>query len=310
MSLGDLEKKFIAVVEDVLPSVVSVYTTVMARVDLFRVAPVQGMGSGVIVEEDGIIITNAHVVRKAQKIGLQLHGGKKMDAKVIGMMRGLDIAVLEVEEKNLDPITIGESSSLKVGQFAIAVGNPLGLGESVTFGLVSALNRNINAQDLQLEGLIQTTAEINPGNSGGALVDTNAELIGIPTAVIPFSQGIGFAIAIDSVKGLLEDFRETGSVNTPWIGITGYTIDPRIANYYQLTHDKGALIIQVPAGPAKKAGIEPGDIVTAINDEEINSIQILIQKIVKHRIGDDVKVKYIRNGKEYETSVKLGRAPS
>ena len=310
MSLGDLEKKFIAVVEDVLPSVVSVYTTVMARVDLFRVAPVQGMGSGVIVEEDGIIITNAHVVRKAQKIGLQLHGGKKMDAKVIGMMRGLDIAVLEVEEKNLDPITIGESSSLKVGQFAIAVGNPLGLGESVTFGLVSALNRSINTQDVQLEGLIQTTAEINPGNSGGALVNTNAELIGIPTAVIPFSQGIGFAIAIDSVKGLLEDFRETGSVNTPWIGITGYTIDPRIANYYQLTHDKGALIIQVPAGPAKKAGIEPGDIITAINDEEINSIQILIQKIVKRRIGDDVKVKYIRNGREFETYVKLGRAPS
>ncbi|MCK5046439.1 MAG: trypsin-like peptidase domain-containing protein [Candidatus Heimdallarchaeota archaeon] len=310
MTLDKLEDKFVAVVEDVLPSVVSVYTTIMTRIDLFRVAPVQGMGSGVIVEEDGIIITNAHVVRNAQKIGIQLHGGKKMDAKVIGMMRGLDIAVLELKEKDLDPITIGNSSDLKVGQFAIAVGNPLGLGESVTFGLVSALNRNINAQNAQLEGLIQTTAEINPGNSGGALVNTSAELIGIPTAVIPFSQGIGFAIAIDSVKGLLENFRETGSVNTPWIGITGYTIDPRIANYYQLTHDKGALIIQVPAGPAKKAGIKPGDIIIGINDEEINSIQILIQKIVKRRIGEELKVKYIRKGREYETYVKLDKAPS
>ena len=310
MTLDKLEEKFVAVVEDVLPSVVSVYTTVLTRIDLFRVAPVQGMGSGVIVEEDGIIITNAHVVRKAQKVGLQLHGGKKLDGKILGMIRGLDIAVLKVDEKDLDPITIGNSSTLKVGQFAIAVGNPLGLGESVTFGLVSALNRSISAQNAQLEDLIQTTAEINPGNSGGALVDTNAELIGIPTAVIPFSQGIGFAIAIDSVKGLLEEFRKTGTVSTPWIGITGYTIDPRIANYYQLSHDKGALIIQVPAGPSKKAGIKPGDIVVGLNDEEINSIQILIQKVVKRRIGEEVKVKYIRNGREFETYVKLGKAPT
>lgn len=309
MSLGKLESKIVAVVEDVLPSVVSVYTTVLTRIDLFRVAPMQGMGSGVIVEEDGIIITNAHVVRKAQKIGLQLHGGKKMDAKILGMMKGLDIAILKVNETDLDPITIGESNTLKVGQFAIAVGNPLGLGESVTFGLVSALNRTISAQNAMLEGLIQTTAEINPGNSGGALVNTNAELIGIPTAVIPFSQGIGFAIAIDSVRGLLEEFRETGKVSTPWIGITGYTINPRIANYYQLTQDKGALIIQVPNGPAKKAGIKPNDIIVGVNDEEINSIQLLIQKIVKRRIGEEVKIKYIRNGRTFETYVKLSKAP-
>lgn len=310
MPLEQLENKFVAVVEDVLPSVVSVYTTVLTRIDLFRVAPVQGMGSGVIVEEDGIIITNAHVVRKAQKVGLQLHSGKKLDAKVLGMMKGLDIAILKVDETDLDPITIGESNTLKVGQFAIAVGNPLGLGESVTFGLVSALNRTISAQNAILEGLIQTTAEINPGNSGGALVNTNAELIGIPTAVIPFSQGIGFAIAIDSVKGLLEEFRETGNVSTPWIGITGYTINPRIANYYQLTQDKGALIIQVPNGPAKKAGIKPNDIIVGLNDEEINSIQLLIQKIVKRRIGEEVKIKYIRNGRTFETFVKLSKAPS
>ncbi len=309
MPLDELENRFIEVIDDVLPSVVSVYTTVLARIDLFRVAPVQGMGSGVIVEEDGIIITNAHVVRKAQEVGIQLHGGRKMDGKILGMMRGLDIAILKVDEKNLDPITIGDSSSLKVGQFAIAIGNPLGLGKSVTFGMVSALNRNISAQDAQLEGLIQTTAEINPGNSGGALVNTSAELIGIPTAVIPFSQGIGFAIAIDSVKGLLEEFRETGNVSTPWIGITGYTIDPKIAQYYQLTHEKGALIIQVPNGPAKIAGIKPGDIIVGINNEEIDSIQILIQKIVKHRIGDEVKVRYIRNGREFETFVILGTAP-
>ncbi|MHA1366264.1 MAG: S1C family serine protease [Candidatus Heimdallarchaeota archaeon] len=207
MPLEKLEEKIVTVVDDVLPSVVSVSTTVLAQVNLFTVKPVQGMGSGVIVGEDGIIITNAHVVRKAQKVDIQLHGGRKMEAEILGMMRGLDIAVLKVKEEHLDPITIGESSTLKVGQFALAVGNPLGLGKSVTFGMVSALDRSISAENAQMEGLIQTTAQINPGNSGGALVNTNAELIGIPTAVIPYSQGIGFAIPIDSVKGLIDEFQ-------------------------------------------------------------------------------------------------------
>lgn len=310
MPLQELEKKIVNVVEDVLPSVVSVSTTVLAQVDLFTVKPVQGMGSGVIVGEDGIIITNAHVVRKAQKVSIQLHSGQKMDAKVLGMMRGLDIAILRVKETGLDPITIGASSSLQVGQFALAIGNPLGLGKSVTFGMVSALDRSIRAENAHMEGLIQTTAEINPGNSGGALVDTSAELIGIPTAVIPYSQGIGFAIPIDSVKGLIEEFQETGEVSTPWIGISGSTIDQQIAKYYKLTREKGTLVVKVPNGPAKKSGIVAGDIIISIDDEEVNSIQILTQKIVKKRIGDEVKIRYVRNGQTFETIIPLGKAPA
>ncbi|MHA1126659.1 MAG: S1C family serine protease [Candidatus Heimdallarchaeota archaeon] len=310
MPLQELENKIVAVVDDVLPSVVSVSTTVLAQVNLFTVKPVQGMGSGVIVEEDGIIITNAHVVRKAQKVDIQLHSGRKLEAEILGMMRGLDIAVLRVKADHLDPITIGESSTLQVGQFALAVGNPLGLGKSVTFGMVSALDRSISAENAQMEGLIQTTAQINPGNSGGALVNTNAELIGIPTAVIPYSQGIGFAIPIDSVKGLIEEFQETGEISTPWIGISGSTIDQQIAKYYQLTREKGTLVVKVPKGPAKSSGIEPGDIITSINDEEVNSIQILTQKIVKRRIGDEVKIRYVRNGQTFETYITLGKAPA
>ncbi|MHA1244304.1 MAG: S1C family serine protease [Candidatus Heimdallarchaeota archaeon] len=310
MPLEKLEEKIVTVVDDVLPSVVSVSTTVLAQVNLFTVKPVQGMGSGVIVGEDGIIITNAHVVRKAQKVDIQLHSGRKMEAEILGMMRGLDIAVLKVKAEHLDPITIGESSTLKVGQFALAVGNPLGLGKSVTFGMVSALDRSISAENAQMEGLIQTTAQINPGNSGGALVNTNAELIGIPTAVIPYSQGIGFAIPIDSVKGLIDEFQETGEISTPWIGISGSTIDQQIAKYYQLTREKGALVVKVPKGPAKSVGIEPGDIIIAIDDKEINSIQILTQKIVKKRIGEEVKIRYVRNGQTFESIITLGKAPA
>ncbi len=310
MPLEKLEEKIVAVVDDVLPSVVSVSTTVLAQVDLFTVKPVQGMGSGVIVGEDGIIITNAHVVRKAQKVDIQLHSGQKMEAEILGMMRGLDIAVLKVKADHLDPITIGDSETLKVGQFALAVGNPLGLGKSVTFGMVSALDRSISAENAQMEGLIQTTAQINPGNSGGALVNTNAELIGIPTAVIPYSQGIGFAIPIDSVKGLIEEFQETGEISTPWIGISGSTIDKQIAEYYHLTREKGVLVVNVAKGPAKKSGMVPEDIIIAIDDEEVNSIQILTQKIVKKRIGEEVKIRYVRKGQTFDSIITLGKAPA
>lgn len=307
--LQELEKKFVEVVKDVLPSVVSVSTTALARIDLFRVAPVQGQGSGVIIDKDGIIVTNAHVVKNARKVEVRLHDGSMLPAKILGRMRGQDIAFLKVESNNLDPITIGSSSDLKVGQFAIAVGNPLGLGESVTFGMVSALNRTIAAQNAQLEGLIQTTAEINPGNSGGALVNSNGELIGIPTAVIPFSQGIGFAIAIDSLKGVFEEFSDTGSISTPWLGVVGYSIDKRIANYYNLPVEKGALILQVPSGPAKSAGLKQGDIIVSLDNEEIVSIQLLTQKISKRRIGDLVELSIIRNRTKQTISVKLGKAP-
>ncbi|MHA1221361.1 MAG: S1C family serine protease, partial [Candidatus Heimdallarchaeota archaeon] len=164
--LGKLEQSIVNVVEEVLPCVVSVSTTVLARVDLFNIAPVQGQGSGIIIDEKGIILTNAHVVRKAQKVEVHLHGGKTLEAKVLGSLPDQDIAILQVpEDDDLKAITLGNSSNIKVGQFAIAIGNPLGLGESVTFGMISALNRTISTEIVKLEGLIQTTADINPGNS-------------------------------------------------------------------------------------------------------------------------------------------------
>ncbi|MBN1328294.1 MAG: trypsin-like peptidase domain-containing protein [Candidatus Heimdallarchaeota archaeon] len=309
--LGKLEQTIVDVVDNILPSVVSVSTTVLARIDLFNIAPIQGQGSGIIIDEEGLILTNAHVVKKAQKVEVQLHNGKKLEAEVLGSLREQDIAILKVpKDKNLKAIKLGESRSLKVGQFAIAVGNALGLGVSVTFGLVSALNRTISTQVIQLEGLIQTTADINPGNSGGALLNTTGELIGIPTAVIQYSQGMGFAIAVDSIKGVLEEFRRTGKISTPWLGVIGYTIDSKLANYYKLAKDKGALILEVPNGPAKKAGIIQGDIIVEFNGEDVDSIQMLTQKISKLRIGDEITLKILRESKIFSFTLNLDKAPN
>ena len=305
-----LEKNIVEVVDKVLPCVVSVSTTVMHQVDLYKVQPIQGQGSGVIFDEDGLIVTNAHVVKNATKVEVQLHKGKKLEAKVLGKMKGQDIAFLQVEkDSNLVAIKFGESSNLKVGQFALAIGNPLGLGESVTFGMVSALNRTIAAGNVRLEGLIQTTADINPGNSGGALVNTNGELIGINSAVIQNTQGLGFAIAIDTVKDVIEEFRETRTISSPWLGVVGYTIDRKLATYYRLPVDKGTLLLDVPKGPAGKAGLIKGDIIIAMDNEEVNSVQILTQKVLKRRVGQEVTITYYRKGKKYDLKVTLGKAP-
>ncbi|MFX1511851.1 MAG: S1C family serine protease, partial [Promethearchaeota archaeon] len=184
--LQELEKTIVEVVEKVVPSVVSVSTTRLARINLKRAVPLQGQGSGVILSSDnGYIVTNAHVVRGARHVDVMLHDGRSFHASVVGDSVTRDLATLKIEADELNPIELGNSSTLKVGQFAIAIGNPLGLGTTVTFGMVSAIDRTISRRNLFLEGLIQTSAQINPGNSGGALVDTNAKLIGIPTAVIP-----------------------------------------------------------------------------------------------------------------------------
>jgi S1-C subfamily serine protease len=309
--LQELEKKIVDVVQEVLPCVVSVSTITLRPIDMFRAVPLQGQGSGVIVDEKGIIITNAHVVQNAQEVQIQLHGGKKLPAKVLGKLRGLDIAILHVEpDKDLKAITIGDSDSLKVGQFAIAIGNPLGLGESVTFGMISAINRSIRARNIQMEGLIQTTADINPGNSGGALVNTNGELVGIPSAVIQYSQGIGFAIAIDSVKGLLEEFQKTGTITTPWLGIAGATLDKKMAEYYKLPVDTGVLIANLYSGPAKKAGLQKEDIIVAVNNDAVKSIQELTKIILKHNIGDELKLTVIRGQQRFDMYIKLASAPN
>jgi serine protease Do len=204
---------------------------------------------------------------------------------------------------------MGDSGNLQVGQFVVAVGNPLGLGSTVTFGMVSAVDRTIQSQRTYLEGLIQTSAQINPGNSGGALVDSHGRLIGVPTAMIPWSQGIGFAIAVDALKAVYDELVETGTVRTPWMGIIGVTLNEGIARQYKIEAQKGALLVEVPRGPSRSMGLQPGDVIVAIDDEDISGMEDLRKRIMRSKVGTKLRVKFRRGSEIFEGYVELTTAP-
>ena len=307
--LLELEKKFVEVVEEVIPNVVSVSTTRLARTQLSRVVPVKGQGSGVILSDNGFIVTNAHVVEGAQDVDVTLHDGRTFKAVVVGESKVRDLAILKIDAEGLNPIEMGDSESLRVGQFAIAIGNPLGLGSTVTYGMVSAIDRTIQSQKTFLEGLIQTSAQINPGNSGGALVDSHGRLIGVPTAMIPWSQGIGFAIAVDTLKAVYDELVETGTVQTPWMGIIGVTLNKGIATHYDLHVETGALLVEVPKGPSRSMGLQPGDVIIAIDDEEMTGMEDLRKLIMRSKVGTKLRVKFQRSDDVFEGYVQLTSAP-
>jgi serine protease Do len=308
-SMLDLEQQFVDVVQRVVPCVVSVSTTRLARTQLSQVVPVKGQGSGIILTDTGYIASNAHVIEGARDVEVTLHDGQTFKAVVVGESKVRDLAILKIEAENLVPIEMGDSESLKVGQFAVAVGNPLGLGSTVTFGMVSAVDRTIQSQSTFLEGLIQTSAQINPGNSGGALVDSHGKLIGVPTAMIPWSQGIGFAIAVDTLKGVFDELVETGTVTTPWMGIVGVTLNRGLAEHYKLAVDRGALLLEVPKGPSRSAGLQPGDVIITIDENEIVGMDDLRRRIMRGRVGDKIKVTIRRNHDTLEAYVELTQAP-
>ena len=305
----ELEREIVKVVEDVVPSVVSVTTTRLARTQLSKVIPVKGQGSGVILSDSGYIVTNAHVVEKAQDVDVTLNDGRTYKAVVVGESKLRDLAILKIDAEGLNPIEMGDSDNLKVGQFAIAVGNPLGLGSTVTFGMVSALDRTIQGEDTFIEGLIQTSAQINPGNSGGALVDTHGRLIGVPTAMVPWSQGIGFAIAVSTLKVVYDELIETGTIQTPWMGIVGVTLNKGIANHYNIQIEKGALLADVLEGPSRSMGLEPGDVIVAIDDEDIAGMEDLRKRVMRKKVGTKLRVKFRRGSDTFEGYVELVAAP-
>ena len=268
-------------------------------------------------------------VDHARRLKVTLYDGRTFNAKVIGTDKLTDLAVLKIEHdsnnsssntnnnsdnKSIDSIPsaeLGDSDNLKVGQIVIAVGNPFGLtgGPTVTTGIISSLNRNIEFEDGVLE-LVQTDAAINPGNSGGPLVNTNGEVIAINTAKIPYAHGIGFAVPVNTAKTILQQLIENGKVNRPWLGITTIKINSRIARYYRLPTNEGALVVKVEEySPASDSGIRPGDIIEEIDEKRIEEITELSSRIKHKNVNEQTLLSVNRYGRRFTISVTLENQP-
>jgi Do/DeqQ family serine protease len=298
-------------VEAASPAVVNIQVTQMRRDRFGRTGEVGGAGSGVIVDaKGGHILTNHHVIDGADKIQVTLHDGRTLDAEIVGSDSGTDIALLKVEPDNLTEMPIGDSDNVRVGDFVIAIGNPYGLDNTVTSGIVSALGRTgINQGGF--ENFIQTDASINPGNSGGALVNMDGELIGINSMIFSRSGGnvgIGFAVPTEIASSIMGQILDFGEIRRGLLGVNFDNIDREIAKTLDLDVEGGALITRVfPESAAEKAGLKVGDIIVAVNGETITSGTELRNTIGLMRSGDEVDLRYLRDNKSHTTSAKLGQ---
>ncbi|MEM2933888.1 MAG: trypsin-like peptidase domain-containing protein [Halobacteria archaeon] len=305
------EDEVIAAIAKVSQSVVNIATVQILPDYYFRVVPVSGVGSGLIIDSRGYVLTNSHVIENAKKIEVTLPDAKKLVGRVAGMDSTSDIAVIKIEGEKLAPAEIGNSDNLKVGQFVFALGNPFGLagGPTVTAGVISALNRTIHTQLGVLENLIQTDCAINPGNSGGPLVDIKGRVIGINTAIIPFAQGIGFSIPINNAIRVAEELILYGKPLKPWLGIVGLDVNEAIASYYSLSVKSGILVVKVmPLSPAYEAGIAGGDVILAINGEKLSSVQELQREIKRLGVKNKARITLMRDGIKQTIDAVLAQA--
>ncbi|MER3446568.1 MAG: peptidase [Candidatus Dadabacteria bacterium] len=323
---------FAGLVEKLKPSVVNISTTSVVRAKgffnfpspfgeedpfeeffkrFFGEIPQQefrqhGLGSGFIISGDGYVVTNNHVIDKAQDIEVILANSEKYKAKVVGKDPKTDLALLKIEPKRkLQAVTFGDSDKLQIGDWVIAIGNPFGLGHTVTAGIVSAKGRVLGLGNY--DDFIQTDAPINPGNSGGPLFNLQGQVVGVNTAIVEGGQGIGFAIPINMAKDVVEQLKEKGRVIRGWLGVMIQNITPEIAEGMGIKETKGALVADVtPGGPAEKVGIKRGDIIVEFNGHRVEKVVDLTSMVAVTLPGTEVQVKVIREGKERDITVKIG----
>lgn len=339
VSLGRFSDGFASVLKPVLPTVVSISTTKVIRVQqnmpgffndpFFRqffgnqfggptTQKEHFLGSGVIVNPDGYILTNNHVVANASDVEVVTRDRKNYKAKIVGRDAATDIAVLKIEATDLPIITIGDSSKLQVGDVVFAIGDPFGIGETATMGIVSAKGRTLGGAIERYEDFIQTDAAINPGNSGGAMVDVRGNLVGINTAIIPGQTqmgeggniGIGFAVPVNLAKNVMQQIINHGKVERGYMGLLPEDLNPQMAKQFGRNEGGGVLVSQVSAGtPAAKAGLKVGDIILQVNGQDVSGAEDLRTRIASFEPGTSIQLKVWRDGKTLEVPLTLEAQP-
>jgi Do/DeqQ family serine protease len=336
-TVRSLGQAFVGVAKNVQPSVVNVTTekTITVRPwdrfgeDFFKGSPFEDFfrgfgsppreeermykqrsgGSGVIVDKEGYILTNNHVIEGADKVKVRLNDGREFTATVKGQDPKTDLAALHIKAENLPVATLGDSEKLEVGEWAIAIGSPFGLDHTVTVGVISAKGRSGFGTGTY-EDFVQTDASINPGNSGGPLINIDGEVIGINAMIIQPGTGIGFAIPINMAKQILNDLIKTGKVVRPWLGISVQDLTPELMEHFRVKEKEGVLVGQVYQGTdAKKAGLAPGDIIKSVDDKPIKNVGELVKEIQKKKVGQKVKLSVIREGKSLTVEVTTAPMP-
>jgi len=326
-ALDGEEQNNISVYKKNIPSVVNVTSRAVTFDFFYGMVPQEGQGSGFVIDKDGHILTNYHVIADARQVEVTLHNRKKYKATVVGTDPAHDLAVILIKAPDLVPSVLGDSRNLQVGQKVYAIGNPFGLAGTMTRGIVSSIRPVSEPNGARIDEAIQTDAAINPGNSGGPLMNGHGEVIGINTMILSNtnqSAGIGFAIPINTAKAVLNDLMTLGRVRRPALGVRTIPVGPELADELALPVDYGLLIVQVtPGGSADLAGLRGGtdraylgnipitlggDLIIAIDGEKVQDEQDLSQMMDNHRAGDTVKVTIYRNKKKLEVSVALGEA--
>jgi serine protease Do len=265
----------------------------------------RSLGSGFVIDREGFIVTNNHVVENADQIKVRLSDEREFDAKIIGRDPKTDLALIQIDgAKDLSPLKLGDSEKLEVGSWVLAVGSPFGLEQTVTAGIVSAKGRFIGAGPY--DDFIQTDASINPGNSGGPLLNMNAKVIGINTAIVAQGQGIGFAIPVNLAQNIIAQLKEHGGVTRGWMGVGIQDLNPELAQYYGIKDQKGVLVTQIfPGDPAEKAGIKIKDVIIAVDGKPVGTSRELSSAVAGMAVGKEVPVKILRDGKEQTVKVQL-----
>ncbi len=275
-----------------------------------RMVPMRGKGSGFIVDDKGYILTNNHVVDGADKITVTMLDGRHFPAKLIGRDPTFDLAVIQIKASKLPVLKMGDSDAAEVGEWVVAIGNPLGFENTVTAGVISGKNRTLQAADVNFQGFMQTDAAINPGNSGGPLINLNGEVVGINSAIVPYAQGIGFAVPVNMAKQIMSDLIKHGEVKRAWLGVTLQTVTPGFAQTYKLPTSEGAVIADITRGaPAEKAGLQRGDVIVSIDGKKVKSSQDAVLFIRNKLAGEKTSIEIYRDGKKQKVDVTLGDIP-